>query len=121
MGGPAGVPNAVGAMPSGFWRITFFQIPQLAFGVAQLQAVSVPAHSNCRRVVAAVLQLSQAFFNDDFDDFLLTYISDDATHDEAPGTVGGALSRTPIWFFAGALAAPVYCRCQKGKRLQPPG
>ena len=78
VGGPAGVSDAVGAVER-LEADDFFQIAQLAFGAPDLQAFAVAGDRDSGRVVAAILQLSQAL-DDDGDDLLLTYISDNAAH-----------------------------------------
>src|ERR1700730_3722323 len=78
MRGPAGVSDAVGAVE---WLEAdhFFQVAQLAFRPADLQAFTVSCHRDSRRVIAAILQLSKTL-DDDGDHLLLTYISHDAAH-----------------------------------------
>src|SRR5712692_5259378 len=78
VGGPAGVSDAVGAVER-LEADHFFEVPQLAFGAADLQAFAVSGDRDSRRVVAAILQLSEAL-NDDGDDLLLAHISHDAAH-----------------------------------------
>ena len=78
MGRPARVSDAVGAVER-FQTDDFFQIAQLALGAANLQACAVPSNCYSRGVIAAVLQLSEAF-DDDGDDLLLAHISDNAAH-----------------------------------------
>jgi hypothetical protein len=56
-----------------------FQVPQLSFGAANLQAVPIPANRNTCRVVAAILESSQTV-NNDWNDALLTHISHDSAH-----------------------------------------
>src|SRR5208337_5695629 len=78
MRGPAGVSDAVGAVER-LEADDFFQIAQLAFGAADLQAFAVSGYRDSGGVVAAILQLSEAL-NDDGDDLLLAHISDNAAH-----------------------------------------
>ncbi len=76
--GPTCVSNAVSAV-EWFEAEHFFQIAQLTFRAADLQTGAVSGHRDARRVVAAILQLSEAL-NDNGDDLLLTHISDNAAH-----------------------------------------
>jgi hypothetical protein len=72
------VSDAVGAVER-FEADRFFQIAQLAFGAADLQAFAASGHGDSRGVVAAILQLSEAL-NDNGNDLLLAHISDNAAH-----------------------------------------
>ena len=57
----------------------FFEIAQLAFGAADLQAGAVAGDRDSGGVIAAILQLSEAF-DDDGDDLLLADVSNDSAH-----------------------------------------
>src|SRR5438874_2163653 len=78
MGGPAGVANAVGAVER-LEANDLFQIAQLAFGAADLEAITISAHGNAGRVIAAIFEAPQAI-QDDRNDPLLTYISHNSAH-----------------------------------------
>src|SRR6266702_7034769 len=78
VGCPAGVADAVSSIER-FQADNFFQIPQLAFGAANLKSFPVAAHSYARRVVAAILQALEPI-NNDRHDSLVTHVSNDATH-----------------------------------------
>src|SRR5438132_264369 len=74
-----------------FQADNFFQIPQLAFGAANLKSFPVAAHSYARRVVAAILQALEPI-NNDRHDSLVTHVSNDATHLELLACGEGARS-----------------------------
>ncbi len=82
MGSPTSVADAVGAVER-LKTDGLFQVAQLAFGAAQLQFVPIAGHGNSSRVVTAVLEAPEPL-NDDWNHFLLTDISDNATHVETP-------------------------------------
>src|SRR5215470_5843761 len=63
MRGPASVAYAIGAVER-LKPDDLFQVSQLSFGAADLQAVSIPANGDARRVVAAILQPPEAVKND---------------------------------------------------------
>jgi hypothetical protein len=100
--GPAGVSDAVGAVER-LEADHFFQIAQLAFGAADFKPRAVSGHGDSGRVVAAILQLSQAL-NDDGDDLLLTHISHNAAH----GRIG-SLTKCSV----GDPATPVRETCAR--------
>ena len=87
---PAGVADAVSSIER-FQADNFFQIPQLAFGAANLKSFPVAAHSYARRVVAAILQALEPI-NNDRHDSLVTHVSNDATHLELLACGEGARS-----------------------------
>jgi len=96
VGGPAGVSDAIGAVE----RLDpddFFKIAQFALGAAHLQAGSIAGDGDARGVVAAVLELSEAF-DDDINDWLVPYVSHNAAHlrlvSLAKATVGNRDVRT---------------------------
>jgi hypothetical protein len=74
------VADSIGAI-EGLEADDLFQVAELAFGAANLQAVSVTANRNTRRVVAAIFQSPQAVKNDRHH-ALLTYITHDSAHEE---------------------------------------
>ena len=76
--GPAGVADAVGAVER-LQADDLFQVAQLALGAAHLQAFAVAGDGDAGRVIAAILQPPQAV-DDDGNDLLLAYITDDAAH-----------------------------------------
>src|ERR1700677_3436115 len=81
--GPAGVADAIGAVER-LEAYRFFQVAQFAFGAAKLKLVAVAGDSDSGGVIAAIFELSQAL-DDDWNDLLLTDITDNATHAETPG------------------------------------
>ena len=78
MGRPAGMPDTVSAVD---WTQAdgFFQVAQLAFGAAHLQPVAISAHSDSRRVIAAILEPFQAIEND-WNNALFTDVTNNSTH-----------------------------------------
>ena len=58
----------------------FFEVAELAFGAANLQAFTVAGDGDSGRVVATIFQLSQAL-DDDGDNLFLTHISHNAAHE----------------------------------------
>src|SRR5579872_7084421 len=62
----------------------FFQIAQFSFRAPDLQLVSIARNRNTSRVIAAILESSQAL-DDNRDHFFLADISDNATHAGTPG------------------------------------
>src|SRR6266700_7169787 len=90
VGCPAGVADAVSSIER-FQADNFFQIPQLAFGAANLKSFPVAAHGYARRVVAAILQALEPI-NNDRHDSLVTHVSNDATHLELLACGEGARS-----------------------------
>ena len=79
---PAGVANSVGAVER-LQADDLFQITQLAFGAANLQASAIAGHCNARRVIAPILQPPQAI-NDDRHYPLFTDITDNSAHNGTP-------------------------------------
>jgi hypothetical protein len=61
-----------------------FQVTQLAFGAAHLQALAITGNGDAGRVVATVLEPPQAI-DDDRHNSLLPYITNNAAHSLAPG------------------------------------
>src|SRR5215471_21275590 len=78
MGGPSGVSDPVGAVER-LQPDNLFQVPELAFSTADLQAFSVTADRNPRRIVAPILELPESL-NDYRDDSFLAYIADNPAH-----------------------------------------
>jgi hypothetical protein len=90
--GPAGVSNAVGTIQ---WLKAdgLFQVAELAFGAADLQAVTFAGHSDSRRVIAAILQPPQSI-NDDGHNAFLANVTYDPAHGRDSLVVGR--KRNPI-------------------------
>src|ERR1700719_860225 len=80
--GPAGMADAVGSVER-LEADDFFEVAQLAFGAADLQAFTIAADCDPSRVVAAIFQTPQPVDNYGHHT-LLTYISNDATHFRTP-------------------------------------
>ncbi len=80
--GPASVADAVGAVER-LQADDFFQVAQLAFGAANLQAAAIAGHRDSGRVVAAILQPTQAI-NDDRHYALFADITDNSAHEGLP-------------------------------------
>ena len=78
VGGPAGVADAIGAVER-LQADDLFQVAQLAFGAAHLQALAVAGHRDAGRVVAAIFQAPQAV-DDDRHNPLLANVSNNAAH-----------------------------------------
>src|SRR5258707_1365155 len=78
--GPASVSDSVSAVER-LQPDDLFQIAQLAFGPADLQAIAVAAHRNPRGVIPAIFQTPQSL-NDDRDYPLLADVSHDSAHAE---------------------------------------
>src|SRR5215469_956580 len=76
--GPAGVPDAVGPVER-LGADDLFQVPQLAFGAAHLEAVAIAANRDSGRIVSAIFQTPQSI-NDDGNDLLFADVAHDATH-----------------------------------------
>src|SRR5579871_3890124 len=75
--GPARVTESVAA-GDGIEAHGFFEIAQLPFGAADLQSI-VAAHGHAGRIVAAILEASQAFENQRHNR-LMTDVSDNPAH-----------------------------------------
>ena len=56
-----------------------FQIPELPFRTAQLEMLRTIDHSDTRRIVTAILELSQSV-NDQRYDLFISNVSDNSTH-----------------------------------------
>src|SRR5437016_10098117 len=78
VGGPAGVADSISAVER-LQPYDLFQVPQLAFRAADLQALAIAAHGNPGGIIPAVFQPPQPL-NNDWDDPLLTYVSHDSAH-----------------------------------------
>src|SRR5207244_6433571 len=78
VGGPASMPDSVSPIER-LKADNFFQVPQLALGATNLQALAIAANGNTGGVVAPILQAPQAI-NNDRNDALLAYISHDSAH-----------------------------------------
>jgi hypothetical protein len=78
MRGPSGVADAVGAVE---WLEAnrLFQVAQLAFGAANLQATAIAGDRDTGRIVSAILKTAQAI-DDDRHNTFFPYIADDAAH-----------------------------------------
>jgi hypothetical protein len=77
---PPRVPNAVRTL-EGLVANDLFQIAQLTLGAANLQPITVSGNGNSGGIVSAVLKLAESL--DDYrDNALLTYISNNAAHNE---------------------------------------
>src|SRR5437588_6540442 len=59
VGSPAGMSNAIGSIER-LQPDNFFQVAQLAFGAADLQAGAIPRNCNAGRVITTVLEPLQA-------------------------------------------------------------
>jgi len=77
MRGPACVSDAVSAFNRRFLE-SFLKVPQFSGRAADFQ-LAVVHYGNSGGVVAAVLQLAQAF-NYDGDDFFRSYVTDNSAH-----------------------------------------
>ena len=80
--GPAGVADAVGAVER-LQADDLFQVAQLAFSAANLQASAIAGNRDARRVVAAILQPAQAI-NDDRHYALLADVTNNSAHNGTP-------------------------------------
>ena len=80
--GPASVADAIGAVER-LQPDDLFQVAQLAFGAAHLQAFAVTGDRDAGRVVAAILQPPQAI-DDDRHDPLLADVTNNAAHSSTP-------------------------------------
>src|SRR5258706_5378581 len=78
MCGPTGVPNTECAIER-FNADDFFQVPQLALGTPNLQAIAIPCDGDSGRVVAAIFKTSQTLDDDRYYLFA-SHVSDNATH-----------------------------------------
>ncbi len=83
--GPAGVPDAVGAIDGRFANY-FFEIAQLAGGAANFQLAREVDHRDSRRVVAAILELAQAL-EDYGHNLLRADVADNSTHGQRLSSV----------------------------------
>src|SRR5208283_237092 len=80
--GPTGVADAVRSVER-LQADDLFQIAQLAFGAAHLQAVTVAANSNASGVIAAIFEATQAIKDDRYNSFV-SYVSNNAAHSSTP-------------------------------------
>ena len=62
MRGPARMTDAVSAIKRRFGD-DFFQIAELAWGAADLQVAVLPYNGDARGIVATILELAQAFYD----------------------------------------------------------
>src|SRR5436190_10539532 len=86
--GPAGMSDTVSAIER-FSADDFFEVAQLSFGAADLEAFAIAGDGDSGGVITAILEPPQAF-DDDRDDFLLPHVSDNATHSLwTPSLIGG--------------------------------
>src|SRR5271166_220909 len=79
VGRPAGVADAIGPV-EWFEADGLFEIAQLSLCPPELQLVPVPGNGNASRIIAAIFEPSQALY-DDWDNFLLPDIANNAAHD----------------------------------------
>ena len=80
VGSPAGMSNAIGSIER-LQPDNFFQVAQLAFGAADLQAGAIPRNCNAGRVITTVLEPLQAI-NDHRNNALFTNVSHDSAHSD---------------------------------------
>src|SRR6266568_4462803 len=126
MSRPAGVADAVGAVER-LKANDLFQVAQLAFGAADLQAISITADGNASRVITAILEAPQAIQNDR-NDPLLTYISHDSAHaklllNECGEAAYAYLQQTILQWKTGTLRSPDWSglRARSAQPLPRPG
>ena len=91
--GPARVADAVGAVER-LQPDDLFQVAQLAFGAAHLQAFAVAGDRDAGRIIAAILQPPQAI-DDDRHNPLLPYITNNAAHSSTPWVQTCRIDREP--------------------------
>src|SRR5690348_4040640 len=83
---PVGRPTSVADSVGAFERLQaddLFQVAQLAFGAANLQATTIAGHGDPSRVVAAIFQPAQAI-NDDRHDPLFAHVTYNSAHNGLP-------------------------------------
>ncbi len=80
--GPARVADAVGAIER-LEADDFFQIAQLAFSAANLQAIAIAAYCDSGGIISAIFQPTKSLDDDRYDP-LLANVSHDAAHTNAP-------------------------------------
>src|SRR4029077_16830206 len=75
---PAGVTDAVGAFD---WRLRedLFEVAELAGGAANLELAFFCDYRDAGGVIAAILEFAESL-NDDGDNLLRAYVSDDSAH-----------------------------------------